>query len=580
MPETKFIPNAPPPPAQNQTPGPAPGSASPTATQVPVTAAQQGTTVWGPPQSEVNTAVLKADQLWSKVKAGADPTHGFPTAMGDAVQTFQKLATDQPQDFHASAPSEADPTPWPSGFDPKKSPVFAHNEIDIPQPPAVVFKALTQATQWPSWYPNSGGIQIQGGGDALGPHSKFAWTTFGTRQNSQVTQYVPSQAIGWTAQGAGTQAFHRWLLYPDGKGGTRVVTEECQTGATPTTIKLLMNPGLHAAHQLWLRGLSGAVGAPVTTPAKAGVLAAAYNVGKNFADQVDLDAAQVLGTELSKLGFDLDTPFGKPPVLKRPVFMIPGFTMQASSYDPMAQHLASDPANGPVAVYASADHAFHLGSSGGRVLRPEEVEGIKIFELDYADPSAPSVDPKGGVALKQPTGKAAEIARALADIQQYTHQVTVDVVAHSAGCTDFRAYLQSRDQGTGPNIGRTVLVGPASHGTAMGNLGAVAGQPFGLAAGGAQLADGAELIDTLNQTWANQLKQMAGGVTIVGIVGAPTPGPGGLTQGDGFMPRDTVGMPGAKLVVLRGLNPTPIAHLTEIGKPGVLRVADEVLAGN
>jgi hypothetical protein len=31
-------------------------------------------------------------------------------------------------------------------------------------------------------------------------------------------------------------------------------------------------------------------------------------------------------------------------------------------------------------------------------------------------------------------------------------------------------------------------------------------------------------------------------------------------------------------VVLRGLNPTPIAHLTEIGKGGVINVVDRALA--
>jgi pimeloyl-ACP methyl ester carboxylesterase len=255
--------------------------------------------------------------------------------------------------------------------------------------------------------------------------------------------------------------------------------------------------------------------------------------------------------------------------------MIPGFTMHADSYDPMAQHLAENPANGPVAVFVSADRLFHLGSAQGRVMTPDEVQKSQIFELEYADPSAPSVDPERVGDFSQPTGKAAEIAEAMNAIQKATQKQTVDVVAHSAGCTDFRAYLESRTGG--PDVNRAVLVGPASHGTAMGNVGEVAGGPLGLAEGGKELAIDSPLVNALNQRWDHQLEQVSGGVTIVGVTGAPTPGANGITDGDGFMTADTVGMPGAGLVMLHGLDPTPVAHLTEIGKGGVLRVVDGAL---
>ena len=82
--------------------------------------------------------------------------------------------------------------------------------------------------------------------------------TFGTNQKSKVTLFSPNSAIGWTAEGAGVKAFHRWLLYPVA-GGTRVVTEECDNGFSldmPVVgLKKLLNPGLHAAHQIWLEKL-------------------------------------------------------------------------------------------------------------------------------------------------------------------------------------------------------------------------------------------------------------------------------------------------------------------------------------
>jgi hypothetical protein len=123
------------------------------------------------------------------------------------------------------------------------------------------------------------------------------------------------------------------------------------------------------------------------------------------------------------------------------------------------------------------------------------------------------------------------------------------------------------------------LVGPASHGTAMGNIGGVAGGPVGLSEGGKQLAIGSPLITSLNDTWAHQRGQIQGKVTIVGVSGADTLSAKGVVDGDGFMPVDQLSMPNASTIVLKGLNPTPVAHLTEIGKGGVLSVVDRALSG-
>jgi pimeloyl-ACP methyl ester carboxylesterase len=289
---------------------------------------------------------------------------------------------------------------------------------------------------------------------------------------------------------------------------------------------------------------------------------------KLTADKLDLGLADRFGRELSSVGLSVDATPGAPPVLKRPVVMIPGFTMDASSYDRMALHLAGEPRNGPVAVYSVADGQFHSGSSKGPAMAAEDVRGAKIFEVQYSNPMAPS------------TEKSIEIGNAMRAIHAATGQGTVDVVAHSAGCTDFRQYLQGRStlDRAQPAIGEVVLVGPASHGTFMGNVGASPlGIPLGVQEGGRELELGSSDVQALNDTWPNQRGQVRGDVTIVGISGAPTPGPGGVSTGDGFMPLRDLAMPDAKLVILRGLNPTPVAHLTEIGKGGVLSVVDRVL---
>ena len=44
---------------------------------------------------------------------------------------------------------------WPPGFEPDRSPVFAHNEITIAAPPERVWRRLIRAAGWPGWYTNS-----------------------------------------------------------------------------------------------------------------------------------------------------------------------------------------------------------------------------------------------------------------------------------------------------------------------------------------------------------------------------------------------------------------------------------------
>ncbi len=73
-------------------------------------------------------------------------------------------------------------------------------------------------------------------------------------QKSKVMLYEQDHALAWTAESLGTHAFHRWILFADGNG-TRVITEECQNGLTALIDQFIMNPGLHATHQLWLEQL-------------------------------------------------------------------------------------------------------------------------------------------------------------------------------------------------------------------------------------------------------------------------------------------------------------------------------------
>lgn len=259
-------------------------------------------------------------------------------------------------------------------------------------------------------------------------------------------------------------------------------------------------------------------------------------------------------------------PMTAPPVLARPVLMVPGLTMAAASFDPMTTQLASTGKNGVVAVYCAADGQFHAGDVAGPVLTGAALAKVKMFQLEYVDPNA------------GPSQKQAQVGQALAAIQAATGAATVDMVAHSAGGTDVRLYLEQRQPGSGPTIGETVLIGPASHGTFMGDVGDKIGKPLGLKQAGAELAMHSPLIDMLNRRWAHQRGQISGHITIIAVGGAPTVGAHGLTDGDGYMPVNEASMPGADTIVLQGFDKTPVAHLREVEYSGVIEEVQQALA--
>ncbi|MBS1151035.1 MAG: hypothetical protein H6Q89_2733, partial [Myxococcaceae bacterium] len=256
---------------------------------------------------------------------------------------------------------------------------------------------------------------------------------------------------------------------------------------------------------------------------------------------------------IARLGLTAFKPAPPPPVLKRPVVMITGLTMEAASYDPMAKHLASNSANGKVAVYVVADGKFHDGGVNGKVLTDAQAAKTRMFQIQYTDV-------KGAPSDKEP-----QLERAFRAIQRATHAPALDVVAHSAGCTDFRLYLDRRpaaDRSIG--INEAVFIGPASHGTFMGNVGNAVGRPIGVEKAGTELEIGSPLVQHLNDGWAGQRNQVKGDVTILGISGAPTPGKGGVSNGDGFMPVNQLDMANAHTIVLKGSDPTPVAHLMQV----------------
>lgn len=271
----------------------------------------------------------------------------------------------------------------------------------------------------------------------------------------------------------------------------------------------------------------------------------------------------------SNVGLTAFAPLNTPPVLKKPVVMIPGLTMPASSYDPLARQLATEKQNGPVATFVAATGQFHYGGKDGRVMSDAELKGVKIFQLEYKNAKA------------SPTEKAPQIAAMLAAVSQKTSAADLDVVTHSAGGHDFRQYLDTRDATQSPKIGKLAMIGPVTHGTVMGNIGSAVGGVLGLKEASDQLGIGDDLVKHLDAAWPKALAQVANGVNIIGVSGAPTLGPVdgeghlGFQTGDGYVQADELGLAGAQVKVLKGADPTPIAHLKEVGYSGVV---NEVMA--
>lgn len=172
----------------------------------------------------------------------------------NAIGWYLALRKHFPEWLVASPRTKMHPLPWPARFNPYMDSVFSYNEIFIEGvTPDKIFDVLISAKKWSSFYPNAEAVEIPNC-EKLFPGCEFQWKTFATKQKSKIELYEQDYALGWSAESPGTHAFHRWILEPKGSG-TLVITEECQNGITAWLDQRLMNPALHAAHQLWLEGM-------------------------------------------------------------------------------------------------------------------------------------------------------------------------------------------------------------------------------------------------------------------------------------------------------------------------------------
>ena len=145
---------------------------------------------------------------------------------------------------------------WPTGFEPEKADLFAHNELIINAPCERVWTHIIEASQWPSWYPNSKDVQIQGEDLVLRDGTLFRWTTFGLAIESKVHEFELNRRLGWYGYvpGAEPSFYHSWYLAPTGTM-CHVVMDEAGVGQDAAALRKSDETLMHRGHDLWLATL-------------------------------------------------------------------------------------------------------------------------------------------------------------------------------------------------------------------------------------------------------------------------------------------------------------------------------------
>ncbi|MCM3877314.1 MAG: SRPBCC domain-containing protein [Thermoanaerobaculia bacterium] len=144
---------------------------------------------------------------------------------------------------------------WPERYDPARAPVHVSNEIDISALPEAVWAWLVRAPLWPSWYPNSEDVVVDGGASELALGVTFTWRTFGVAIRSTVLEFEPFERIAWNAFGLGVEAYHAWEVTP-APAGSHVLTEETQSGWAARLGSIVFPNRMSKLHQIWLERLA------------------------------------------------------------------------------------------------------------------------------------------------------------------------------------------------------------------------------------------------------------------------------------------------------------------------------------
>ena len=198
-----------------------------------------------------STTLLKARHIaaaalvFGAASAGEQTSHGVDHSLEyKAVSMNDDLAHRSP-DIH-----------WPTGFEPEKADLFAHNDLNISASCGRVWTHIIEASRWPTWYPNSRDVEIQGRNPVLRDGTEFRWTTFGLTIESKVHEYVLNRRLGWygSVPGSPPSFYHSWYLEPEGTT-CHVVMDEAGVGMDAAKLRKSDETLMHRGHDLWLATL-------------------------------------------------------------------------------------------------------------------------------------------------------------------------------------------------------------------------------------------------------------------------------------------------------------------------------------
>jgi len=149
---------------------------------------------------------------------------------------------------------------WPYQYDPRRSAIYALNDVDVKAPPEVVWKLLVDAENWSSYFPVEDQVKILTGEPELALGTKYSRVTVGILMKLIVTEYVPRRRISWSTVVDGDEtdssAFHGWVITPT-DNGCHVLSEETQQGSFFLEEIGRKHPGaLYSYHQEWIESLA------------------------------------------------------------------------------------------------------------------------------------------------------------------------------------------------------------------------------------------------------------------------------------------------------------------------------------
>ncbi|CAH1551902.1 SRPBCC domain-containing protein [Vibrio rotiferianus] len=143
---------------------------------------------------------------------------------------------------------------WPDYYHPKHSQIHVRSQIEIPEPPKVVWQHLVRAHEWPAWRDGKTMVQILNGDRTLRKNTMFRWKASWLDFHCTVVEYTLHHRLAWKGKKGGIDMYHAWVLEAT-KAGCCITTESTQRGGITWFTKYFAPKRLRKYHLKWLEEL-------------------------------------------------------------------------------------------------------------------------------------------------------------------------------------------------------------------------------------------------------------------------------------------------------------------------------------